>query len=373
LDGLVDFIENLEINIIDSNVFMSEDCLPHCPEEVEDSIRNCIEPLHDQVDRRIRDASSIASVMRMRKGYRSKASVTDSKYIFVTRNIQVALNANKCLSSRGLIGIDDVPPCILDRQISCVLWLCLGGSTDKLTREKLLANCTDALYPRPNLISQVSKFLEKIAPGKAQIFEALMKDKRAQRCLIHKTLGYSLTVSEDNVEELLEEIKRSTAQGIEQEAQQRERALREELGRQIASKADELCRVRNDADKLREEKARLVVKQDEVVQSSLERACRSARTVERRRKALILLLYGFAVIAATYYSNRFNGTWIPIISAVLAIFGFWFVPEKLFKRWIDSAWQKKFDYEIKTSKIEDYVNRFHIDRNMCTVQKRETL
>jgi hypothetical protein len=124
LDGLDDFIENLEIDIIDSKVFMSEDCLPHCPEEVEDSIRNCIEPLHDQVDRRIRDASSIASVMRMRKGYRSKASVTDSKYIFVTRNIQVALNANRCLTSNGLIGIDDVPPCILDRQISCVLWLC---------------------------------------------------------------------------------------------------------------------------------------------------------------------------------------------------------------------------------------------------------
>ena len=149
--------------------------------------------------------------------------------------------------------------------------------------------------------------------------------------------------------------------------------MREEHERQIAIKADELCRVRNDADKLQEEKARLVVKQVEVVQSSLERACRAARTVERRRKALILLLYGFAVVAATYYSNRFNSVWIPIISAVLAIFGFWFVPEKLFKRWIDSAWQEKFDYEIKTSKIEDYGNRFQIDRNTCTVQKLEPL
>ncbi len=372
-DGLDDFISNLDIDIVDAKEFMSEDYLAYCPEEIEDSIRNCIEPLHEQEDRRIRDASSVASVMRMRKGYRSKASITDSKYIFVTRNIQVALYANKCLFSGAIIGIDDVPPCILDRQISCVLWLCLGGSAESLTRKKLLANCMDALYPTPNLLSQVSKFLAKISPSKAEIFEALMKDKRAQRCLIHKTLGYSLTVSEDNVEELLEEIKRSTAQGIEQEAQQRERALREEHERQIAIKADELCRVRNDADKLQEEKARLVVKQDEVVQSSLQRACRSARTVERRRKALILLLYGFAVVAATYYSNRFNSVWIPIVSAVLAIFGFWFVPENLFKRWIESAWQKKFDYEIKTSKIEDYGNHFQIDRNTCTVQKRETL
>jgi hypothetical protein len=372
-DSLDDFISHLDINIVDAKQFMSEDYLSYCPVEVEDSIRNCIGPLHEQVDRRIRDASSIASVMRMRKGYRSKASITDSKYIFVTRNIQVALYANKCLFAKALIGIDDVPPCILDRQISCVLWLCLGGSTENLTRKKLLANCMDALYPSPNLISRVSKFLAKIAPSKAQIFEALMKDKRAQRCLIHKTLGYSLTVSEDNVEELLEEIKRSTAKEVEQEAQQRERAMREEHERQIAIQNEELCRVRNSADKLQEEKARLAAKQDEVVQSSLERACRSARTVERKRKALILLLYGLAVVAAAYHSNAFDRVWTSIISAVLAIFGFWFVPEKLFKRWIDSAWQKKFNHEIKASKIEDYSSRFQIDRNKCTVQKRETL
>jgi len=372
-DGLDDFIEKLDINIVDANKFMSEDHLSYCPEEVEDSIRNCIGPLHEKVDRRTRDASSIATVMRMRKGYSSKASITESKYIFVTRNIAVTLYANKCLLSKASIGVDDVPPCILDRQIACVLWLCLGGSTENLTRKKLLANCMDALYPSPNLISQVSKFLTKIAPSKAQIFEALMKDKRAQRCLIHRTLGYSLTVSEDNVEELLEEIKRSTAQEVEQEAQQRERELREEHERQIAIQADELCRVRNNADKLQEEKGRLAAKQDEIMQSSLERACKSACNVERRTKSIIVLLYGFSVVAATYYSNRFNGVWIPIISGIIAIFGFWFVPEKLLKSWINSVWQKKFNFEIKDRKIEDYNSRFQVDRNTCSVQKREKL
>lgn len=372
-DGLDDFIENLDINIVDAKDFISDDYLSYCPEEVEDSIRNCIGPLHEKVDRRIRDASSIATVMRMRRGYSSKASITESKYIFVTRNIAVALYANKCLLSKSSIDLDDVPPCILDRQIACVLWLCLGGSTENLTRKKLLANCMDALYPSQNLISQVSKFLTKIAPSKAQIFEALMKDKRAQRCLIHKTLGYALSVSEDNVEELLEEIKRSTAREVEQGAQQRERALREEHERQIAIQNEELCRARKNAAELQEEKARLAAKQDEVVQSSLARACKSARTVELQRKALILLLYGVALVAAAYYSNLFNKVWTSIISAVLAMFGFWFVPERLFKRWIDRAWQQKFESEIKASKIEDYNTRFQIDRNKCTVQKRETL
>jgi general stress protein CsbA len=285
----------------------------------------------------------------------------------------VALYANNCFLSKGLINIDDVPPCILDRQVACVLWLCLGGSADNLTRKKLLANCMDALYPNPNLVSQVSNFLSKIAPAKAQIFEALMKDKRAQRCLVHKTLGYSLTVSEDNVEELLDEIRRSTAQEIEQDARRREKVLREDHERKIAAQNEELCHARENAVKLQEEKSILAAKQDEVAQSLLERACRSARNAERRRKALILVLYGVALIAAAYYSNLFNNLWTCIISAVLALFGFWFVPEKLFKRRIDSAWQKKFNHEIKASKIEDYGDRFQIDRNKCTVQKREVL
>lgn len=369
-DGLDEFIENLDIDIVDAKDFINEDYLSYCPEEVEDSIRNCIGTLHEKVDRRIRDALSIATVMRMRREHRSKASITESKYIFVTRNIAVALCANHCLLSKSAIGIDDVPPCILDRQIACVLWLCLGGSMENLTRKKLLANCMDALYPSQNLIFQVSKFLTMIAPNKAQIFEALMKDKRAQRCLIHKTLGYSLTVSEDNVEELLEEIKRSTAQEVELEAKQRERAFLEEHERQLAIQNEELCRVRENAAKLEEEKEKLTAKQDEFVRFSLERACRAARTVEWQRKGLIVVLYILALISAAYYSNNI---WASIISSVLAIFGFWFVPEKLFKRWIDRAWQQKFDSEIKASKIEDYDSRFSIDRKKCTVQKRELL
>ncbi len=372
-DGLGDFIAHLDINIVDAEDFTNEDYLSYCTEEVEDSIRNCIGPLHERVDRRIRDASSIASVMRMRKGYKSEASITESKYIFVTRNIALALYANSCLLSKKLTGIDDVPPCILDRQLSCVLWLCLGGSTNSLTREKLLANCMDALYPRPNLIFYVSKFLNKIDPNKAQMFEALMKDKRAQRCLIHKTLGYSLTVTEDNVEELLEEIKRSTVQEIEQESQKRERTLREEHERQIAIQADELRRVREDVGKLQEEKLRFVAQQDEIVQSSLERACRLARFVERRTKVVIVIFYGVIVGALALYSNIFNGILKIICTIVVAIFGFWFVPEILFKRWINRSGQKKFEDEIKASKIEDYSEHFQIDRKTCEVKKRETL
>lgn len=221
LDGTEDFISNLNITIEDADRFNSSEYLSYCPEEILDSLRNCLNPLFDKVERRSRDATSVTSVMRMRKGKRSQASVTESEYVMVTRNISVATSTNKCLITKGLISADDVPPCISDRQLACVLWLCLGGSDNKLSREKLLANCIDALYPRPNLLSAVRMFLEKIDTKKAEIFEALMKDKRAQRCLIHKTHGDASMVTLGNVEELFEEIKRSTIKEFEQEAQVR--------------------------------------------------------------------------------------------------------------------------------------------------------
>ncbi len=375
-DELDNFIQNLDIEVVDAKDLMSVDYQPYCPEEIEDSIRNALGPVHEKVDRRTRDAKSITSVMRMRKGYRAKTSVTESKYVFVTRSVAVAYRANNCLFAKKVIDIDDVPPCIMDLQLACILWLCLGGSEEKLTRGKLLANCMDALYPRPDLLSSVRKFLERISSEKAKMFEMLMKDKRAQRCLIHKTLGYALAVSQDNAEELLEEMRRSTAEEVKQEAQQKEIALREEHARQVAMQTDELNRVRNDAErlqreatKLQQDKELLIAKQDEVVQTALERACRSARTVERTRKALILAFYGCAVVAVTYYSNRLGGLLLPAICGALAILGVWFVPDNLLKPWIDRGWQKKFNSEIKASNMEDYEIRFQINRGSCSVQK----
>jgi hypothetical protein len=369
LDGIKDFMENLGISIIDSLDFEGEAYTKHCSEEEEDSLRNCLGPLHEAVERRIRDAKSIASVMRMRQGHKSVASITESKVVFVTRNVQVAGRSTECLLSNKSIGYDDVPPCILDRQLAGVLWFCLGGSINKLTREKLIANCMDALYPRPNLLATVHGFLEKLDPEKARIFQALMRDKRAQRCLLHKTFGYTHAVTQDNVEELLEEIRRSTAQEIELEAQQKTKNLQEEHERQIGEKAAELNRVREDKEQLLKKKTELETKQDEIIIGALERACKSARKVERQRKTIVLVSYVLAVAVVTFLSGRAVGSWVYVLCGLVAVTGFWFVPEKLFKSWIDKAWHEKLSTDIKASKIEEWDKRFHIDRGSCTAKK----
>lgn len=371
-DGLNEFIENLGISIVNAADYDGEEYHRFCSKEVEDTVRNCLGPLHEAVDRRIRDAASIACVMRMRKGHISTAAITESKFIFVTRNVQVANRSTDCLLAKKAMGYDDVPPCILDRQIAGVLWLCLGGSVNKLTREKLLANCMDALYPRPNLVATVRGFLEKLDSEKARIFEALMRDKRAQRCLLHKTFGYTHTVTQDNVAELLEEIRRSTAEEVKQEAQQNEKQLGEKYEQLYKKQASDLNSARDEAERLQREKDDITARRDQVDLAALERACKTARKVERCLKTGILMGYLTVVTGVAYISDKAGvGWWIYPLCGLVALAGFWFVPEKLFRSTLDQAWQKIFMKEVSDSKVEEWDKRFSLDRDACKAMKLE--
>jgi len=373
LDDINDFLNNLGITVVDDlNIAQcDEENGLYCPENVEDSLRNCLGPLHEAVDRRICDASSVASIIKMRKGHSSTSSITDSRYIFVTRNVQVARRTTDCLHSIGALGYDDVPPCVLDRQLAGVLWLCVGGSVDKLTSEKLLANCMDALYPRPALLATIRKFLANIDPKKVSIFEALMRDKRAQRCLLHKTVGYTHAVSQDHVGELLEEIRRSTAEEVEEEAQRREKVLREKHDLDLAVNTEALKLAQDNTEKLIRENNELEANRDEIVISTLERACKAAVLKRRLWTALILVIYVFLVAVAAYFSNNYVGVGALIPGVIVALLAFWFVPEKLFKGWLTSVCDAKFSDEIQKNKIGNYEKHFQIDRDSCTAKKRE--
>jgi hypothetical protein len=96
----------------------------------------------------------------------------------------------------------------------------------------------------------------------------------------------------------------------------------------------------------------------------------AAHKIERMRKAIVVIGYFISVSAVTYFSTKLDGLWITIIIALVACGGFWFVPEILFKKWINSGWDKKFDQEIKVLKIEDHESRFEINRDSCKVFKK---
>ena len=65
-----------------------------------------------------------------------------------------------------------------------------------------------------------------------------MRDRRAQRCLVHTTLGFPSAITPENAEEILLEIRRSTATEIEQAAREREEVIKREYE---DTRGDTLC------------------------------------------------------------------------------------------------------------------------------------
>lgn len=75
--------------------------------------------------------------------------------------------------------------------------------------------------------------------------------------------------------------------------------------------------------------------------------------------------------ATTYLSGKFAGLFVSIICGLVALFGFWFVPDVLLRSWIDKAWKKKYHEEIKASNVEEHEKLFQINRDSCTAKKIE--
>jgi hypothetical protein len=179
-----------------------------------------------------------------------------------------------------------------------------------------------------------------------------------------------MAVSQDNVEEILEEVKRSTAQDVAREAQERERQLREAHEEQLTRQEAELGRIRDSSDRLQKERDILLAERDEKDMKALENACKSARGVELRRKAFVLLAYVLIVSTVAYFSGKAGaGWWIYAFCGLVGLLGFWFVPEKLFKKWIDKAWNERLLSEIREHKIEEWDKRFDFNRETCKVAK----
>jgi len=86
-----------------------------------------------------------------------------------------------------------------------------------------LADIGDGEYR--NKSARFLTYLNELDPDKATLFIALMRDQRAQRCLVHSTLAFPSAITPDNAEQLLEEMRLSVAAEVRAEAEKREAEL----------------------------------------------------------------------------------------------------------------------------------------------------
>lgn len=195
-DSLEDRVRDLGITVLRGEVYEEARYKKYFSDDAVDRVRNAIGHVHHQLDRRIRDAKSVALVARLKGENRSPSSVLKAGTIFVTRNSALYSRVSQALS----IGRNEPDPrfaIATDGQIAGVLWFVLGVHGVEMSRKRLIANCAAAVLPRRDVIDRISSMLIKIDKKLGDEFEALMRDGRASLCPMRFTGGYQDVVDED--------------------------------------------------------------------------------------------------------------------------------------------------------------------------------
>jgi VIT1/CCC1 family predicted Fe2+/Mn2+ transporter len=204
LGKLPTLIANLEVPVLPFSDGDRATTRAFFTETQEDRLAASIGMYH-LVDSKLRDARSVADILRIRGSARAK-SIRDSGIIFVTRNNRLARLSRKFLIREGLAAREYFPPCITDRYLAGLLWITQGGGGTQLSRERLIANCTAAVIPRRDVVTKMHKFLSDTSPPMAARFEALMTNERAEHFLMDRTLADVTLITDKNLEQIYQDV-----------------------------------------------------------------------------------------------------------------------------------------------------------------------
>lgn len=389
LDNLEAQLVELGFEILDADTFATNELFVFCDLATEEGLRNTIGPLHINLERRIRDARSIATVLRLRGASQHAKSIADAKWLFVTRNDVVASKSSSFVALKGLLKKDDVPAALTDRRLAGYLWFAVGGNLGNLSRKKLIANCSYVMNPQTDLVSKVRQYLTELDPKKAEIFMALMRDQRAQRCLVQSTMAFPSLVCLDNVDELLEVVRLSTAEQVLATAEQRESLLKLEHSEALAAMTkrhadDELERQsqilrleqshaghKQEAEEsvaLRDEQIGGLTKrlnETEVAANAdidlrIQRAVSSAQTASQLLKWALIILYLIAVGGAYWYVPTERMTSL-IVALLISAVGYWVIPQYIFDKLRRPLWRWRFLGRCAELQVSQHLFKFQID------------
>jgi hypothetical protein len=217
-DALEDELKRLGITIMRSALYDEARFSRFFPDSQLDSLRNSLGDVHYHLDRRITDARSVATVIRLKGDNRSPSSVLKSGTTFVTRNTALAKSVNKFLA----IGRSEPDPrfvCLTDGQLAGVVWFTAGMSGSLLSQRRLIANCAATIAPRLEIVTEMSKTLGRMGDDRRKQFETLMQDRRAALCPMRMTAGYAAVISDELAIQTLAEMKAAVSEPLVAEAE----------------------------------------------------------------------------------------------------------------------------------------------------------
>lgn len=390
LDNLEPQLVAMGFEILDADAYAINELFAFCDLATEEGLRNTIGPLHTNLERRIRDARSIATVLRLRGTTQHAKSIAEAKWLFVTRNDVVASKSSSFVVYKNLLKKDDVPAALTDRRLAGYLWFAVGGNLGNLSRKKLIANCSYVMNPQTDLVSKVRQYLTELDPKKAEIFMALMRDQRAQRCLVQSTMAFPSLVGLDNVDELLEVVRLSTAEEVRATADQREAALTrahsEALAAATKRHADEEFERQSQILQLEEDHANhsqaaekavtlrdgqigdlanrlseIEVAANADIDLRIQRAVRSAKNATQLLKWALFITYLIAVGAAYWYAPTEKNPSFLFLTLLLAAIGYWMTPAYIFDKLRRPLWMWRFNGRCEELHVSQHLSKFQID------------
>ena len=212
---------------------------------------------HDAVYPRERDATSMTLVMRRRQGHQTN-DLLMAKYVMLSDNPIFAEVAQQYCQQKGILKATRIAPVMHQSQIATILWLCSGGKGNReISRKQLLSTCATALKTSKEMFEKArEEFKEWDSPEKREQLGPLLANPRSVLVLMDKTLG-NPQIIEDNIPEIFEAMRRSTAEDIQKEADEKTAELTEKI-----AELTEKFRVSTEETKLQTEKQE---KQDELM------------------------------------------------------------------------------------------------------------
>lgn len=286
------------------------------------------------VQNRINDAGYLASVMRLRRGNRTR-DMADCGFVFVTPNNFLAHASRRYLIEQKALGHNNFPPIISLGQIATIAWLLKDQTIppEKAGRE-LLSNCFAAIRPDAEWFKFFREGIEKVVSDSLEDYSSqganALTIQVARRIAQDESFGNSAIVRQLNMVEILSRAEEEQRRLVEDQAakfaEERQKADQEKVA--LLETAE---RERNrDKEKARaheqeavqsavaEAKAEIKAQLDE---ERRQKAHRRAQLVVTGSKLAILLLLAYVAVETILIQNRESQASITmwVLTGILAV------------------------------------------------------
>jgi hypothetical protein len=312
------------------------------------------------------DERSIWSMLKMRDSSSACFRICDSKALFIARNTALVKIANDAwriwLKGQGkhsqTIAERWAQVAMSDKQLAGYLWLRRGIGNGQMSKTRLLAHCSAAVRPRPDVKAKAYNLaLDMHGKDGADHLAALLEDREGERALMRAVRADPEDVTADRLPYIIEQVRLGAgefaaaavrAQSAEQLAET-QRTHEHEVARLVAeanvaksvaeSKLSALqttvVQKGLDAEVLAGQVGALnqqVAAQERAKMAerllTLEMSFRVAMGVYRRVRWLLVILFASIVTLTATLATDWPELG-QLASFLLAGLGFWFVPEVL--------------------------------------------